>query len=330
MQQKNIKNEASNNGEKVGEEPVSSAIDVPTDLGDVVESLQNTLFGIWESFVEHTPYLLAGLLVLLGTWVLAKVARGFSAKALHRSGLRGSLQELAQRLLTVVIWFAGLMLAAMFWFPGLTPTTALGGLGLMSVAVGFAFQDIFENFFAGVLLLWQFPFEQGDYIECEGITGEVVEVTIRMTKLRLTTGVLVLVPNSILFKNPVNVLTSQPQRRIDILTGVAYGENVANAVKVISDSMNTCATVDQSHPVQVFPKAFGASSIDIEVAWWATATPLGERKSRAEVVTAIKGALDDAGIEIPFPYRTLTLSDPLMARLDGIQGQAGNASGAAD
>lgn len=304
---------AAESGSKSGEK---SLIDAPDSMADVALSLHKTLLSIWESFIQHTPYLLAGLAVLVLTWLVAMILRRISVRAMRRSRMRSSLQELFQRLIIILVWCAGLLLAAMFWFPGLTPTTALGGLGLLSIAVGFAFQDIFENFFAGVLLLWQFPFESGDFIECQGILGKVEEVTIRMTKLRLTTGELVLVPNSVLFKNPVNVLTGQGPRRIDIMTGVAYGENLAAAVAVIETAVKNCSSVSQQNPVQVFPQAFGASSMDIEVAWWADPTPLDIRRSRAEVVIAIKEALDNAGIEIPFPYRTLTFSEPLRTRME--------------
>ena len=291
-------------------------IDTPHSMADVALSLQKTLLGIWQSFIQHTPYLLAGIMVLVLAWLVAMVLRRVSSKAMRRSRMRSSLQELFQRLVSIVVWCAGLLLAAMFWFPGLTPTTALGGLGLLSIAVGFAFQDIFENFFAGVLLLWQFPFESGDFIECQGILGRVEEVTIRMTKLRLTSGELVLVPNSLLFKNPVNVLTGQGTRRIEIMAGVAYGEDLARAVGVIEGAVKSCSSVAQEKPVQVFPQAFGSSSMDIEVAWWTDPTPLDIRSSRAEVVIAIKEALDQAGIEIPFPYRTLTFSEPLRTRME--------------
>ena len=64
-------------------------------------------------------------------------------------------------------------------------------------------------------------------------------------------------------------------------------------------------------PLQIWPAAFGSSSIDIEVTWWTQPKPEDIRRSRGEVVTAIKAALDNAGIEIPFPYRTLTFKEPL-------------------
>jgi len=74
--------------------------------------------------------------------------------------------------------------------------------------------------------------------------------------------------------------------------------------------------------LKIFPRAFGPSSIDIEVAWWTDSTPLAVRRSRGEVITAIKAALDDAGIEIPFPYRTLTFKETLQVK--GLQNQLEN------
>jgi len=199
-------------------------------------------------------------------------------------------------------------------FPGLTPSKALGALGIASVAIGFAFKDIFENFFAGILLLWRFPFEEGDFIKCQDITGQVEDVSIRMTKIRRVSGELAVVPNSMLFKNPVEVITNRNRRRIAIVTGIAYGEDIEHAVSVIGDALNNCKTVDKDEEIQIFPKEFGSSSIDIEVAWWTDPKPVDVRRSRAEVVAAVKKSLDEAAIEIPFPYRTLTFKNPLETR----------------
>jgi small-conductance mechanosensitive channel len=130
-----------------------------------------------------------------------------------------------------------------------------------------------------------------------------------MTQIRVPSGELVVVPNATLFKNPVTVLTSQDTRRVSIVTGVAYGEEVSEAVGVIQEAVQGCPSVDTTRDIQVFPQAFGSSSIDIEVAWWTGSTPLDVRRSRGEIVTAVKAALDRAGIEIPFPYRTLTFKE---------------------
>ncbi|SER68207.1 Small-conductance mechanosensitive channel [Nitrosomonas sp. Nm51] len=308
-------NAASDSGNSLPQPPHkpsdANPIDAPDSVAEVAQTLQETLIHIWKNFLEHTPYLLAGILVLILTWIIANLFSRLGSRLFNFQRLRRSLRDLIIRLIIIGIWIGGLLLAAMFWFPGLTPTTALGGLGIVSIAIGFAFQDIFENFFAGILLLWRFPFENGDFIECQDITGRVEAVNIRMTQIRLTTGELVLVPNSTLFKNPVTVLTNKPYRRVTIIAGIAYDENVSRAVQVIEQAVKKCRTVALSEPVEIFPQAFGASSIDIEVAWWTDNKPVDTRRSRGEIVTAVKQALDEAGIEIPFPYRTLTFKEPL-------------------
>ena len=135
-----------------------------------------------------------------------------------------------------------------------------------------------------------------------------------MTELRRPDGELVVVPNSFLFKNPVFVLTHEKSRRIRIMTGVAYSEDARAALPIIQRAVENCELIIADKGVEVFLNGFGSSSMDIEVTWWSEPTPLGERKSRSEVVGAIKQALDDEGIEIPFPYRTLTFNEPLPVR----------------
>ena len=270
-----------------------------------------TFLEMFKSFVEHIPFLMGAIIVILLTWALGALLRAFGSRVLSNWHKRDSVKELIMRLANIVVWVFGLLLASIILFPGLTPAKALGGLGLVSIAVGLAFKDIFENFFAGILILWRFPFERGDFIECEGLVGKVEKVLLRMSYIRETNGKLTVVPNSFLFKNPVTILTNKPSRRVMLTTGVAYDVDVKNAVDVIFNAVKQCETLTAEKPVQVFPSAFGSSSIDIEVAWWTESTPFGIRKSTGEVVTAIKEALDANGIEIPFPYRTLTFKEPL-------------------
>lgn len=285
--------------------------DVVLSVDEVKLTLFQTIAEMWNSFIAHVPYIVAGALVLCLTWLITSILSSVGTKILGYWHKRESLKDLIIRLLSILIWVLGLLLTAIVIFPGLTPTKALSGLGLVSIAVGLAFKDIFENFFAGILILWRFPIERGDYIECEGVAGKVEEVLVRMTYIRKTSGELVVVPNSLLFKNPVKILTNLEKRRVTITVGVAYGENLAEAVSLIENTVNGCATVLSDEPVQIFPNNFGSSSMDMEVTWWTESKPLDTRTSRAEVVIAIKDALDNAGIEIPFPYRTLTFAEPL-------------------
>jgi len=276
-----------------------------------IEMVQQSLFDLWESFLARLPFLLAGLAVLVLTAVVSKIAQYVFRRLFASQRIKRGLRDLLLQIISVSAWVVGLTVAAVIVFPGMTPAKVLAGLGIGSIALGFAFKDIVENFLAGILILWRFPFDPGDYIRCGDVIGKVEEVTIRMTIVRQTDGELVVVPNAQLFKNAVNVLTSGPLRRVTVICGVAYDEDVDSCRKIIKQAVEACQTVSGDKPVEIFAQEFASSSINFEVTWWCKPTPLDVRTSRDQVVAAVKRALDDAEVEIPFPYQTLTFKQPL-------------------
>ncbi len=284
-------------------------VDTTVDLGSSKEVVQESLDSLWRDFLVRSPLLIAASIVVAITALLAKVLGWLLVKLLGNRNLRTSLKDLVYQLSSIGIWIVGLLTATVVAFPGMTPSKALTVLGLGSIAIGFAFKDIFENFFAGILILWRYPFDRGDFITCDGITGKVEQITIRNTMMRRLDGELVVIPNATLFKNNVDVLTSQPQRRVRITCGIAYDVDVDQAREVIRQAVQSCASVEGIRTVEVFAAEFASSSLNYEVAWWTGSKPIDVRRSRDQVVAAIKRSLDDANIEIPFPYRTLTFKD---------------------
>jgi small conductance mechanosensitive channel len=274
---------------------------------------------IWRQVMEMArdtiallPQIAVALVVLILTWAIAALGRSLVSRTLARTKLRPSLKDLFTLLTSILIWVLGIMIAAVIVFPGLTPASILAGLGIGSVAIGFAFKDVFENFLAGIIILFRREMRMGDHIECEGIEGKVAHIAIRESHIRQTDGQLVIVPNAMLFKNPVYVRTDQKHRRQTVICGVAYDVDVDEARTVMTKAVEGCKTVEQGErPIQVFAQEFADSSINFEITWWAGSTPVEQRRSRDEVVTAVKQALDQAGLEIPFPYRTLTFKEPL-------------------
>ena len=266
--------------------------------------------------IELVPQLIFAVLLLFATWLVAKGIRFLVHRAIG-SRLRPSLRTLFGNLGYLGIWFLGIMGAAIVVFPNMTPAKMLAGIGLGSVAIGFAFKDIFENFLAGIIILFRREMRIGDFVECEGIDGKVEEISIRETHIRQTDSQLVIVPNALLFKSPLTIRTDLSKRRATVVCGIAYGEDVDAAREVIREAVEACKTVDGNYAqVQVFASAFGASSVDFEVAWWTGSQPVDIRRSRDEVIAAIKRGLDESGIEIPFPYRTLTFSGPVPVSSD--------------
>jgi small-conductance mechanosensitive channel len=277
-----------------------------------ISILITQLRDIARSAIEVMPQLIISLVIVLITYAFAKLAKKIARRILIRTKLRQSLINLLTLFSSLGIWIIGIMIAAIVAFPDLTPTKMLAGLGIGSVAIGFAFKDIFENFLAGIIILLRREMRINDFIACEGYEGTVEAIHVRETHIRQTNGELVILPNSMLFKNPLTIRTDIDQRRTTISCGVGYGENIDEARSVIKQAVTSCKTViSDSRPIEIFADEFADSSINFEVSWWTDSKPLSIRQSRDEVVAAVKAALDKAEIEIPFPYRTLTFKQPI-------------------
>ena len=283
---------------------------------DYVGTLTDQLHSMARALVASLPSFAIALVILVLTWIIAKFAARIADALTGKTTLRPSLKNLVDTVVKLVIWIAGFMIALMVVLPGMTPASLIAGLGIGAVAIGFAFQDIFENFLAGVLIMLREKMRIGDIIECEGIKGKVEHITLRETHVRKLSGELTIVPNSILFKNPVEILTDEQMRRHEVVCGVSYDTDLDHAAEVIERSVRSVEGIELDKGVDVFAIEFNSSSVDFKVRWHAGSTPRSMWESQDKVIKAIKRGLDDAGIEIPFPYVTHTFKEkvPLGSR----------------
>ena len=275
----------------------------------MLNTLLDQLNDMGTQFVRLLPQIGIAILIIIVTAIVAKIAVSVADRAIGRTNLRASLRNLVETVVKLGVWILGLLIAMIVVFPGLTVGTLVAGLGIGAVAIGFAFQDIFENFLAGVLIMVREKMRIGDVIECEGLTGKVEHITLRETHVRKLSGEVTIVPNSILFKNPVEILTDQDQRRHDIVVGVSYDTDLDEAAEVIRKSVSALEEIDVEKGIDIFAQEFNSSSVDFLVRWWAGSTPRSGWETKDKVVRAIKRGLDDAGIEIPFPYVTHTFKE---------------------
>jgi small-conductance mechanosensitive channel len=274
-----------------------------------IGTLRGQLEDMGRGFVETLPAFGIALFVILVTWIVARFAVRISDMLVGRTEMRASLKTLVDTLVRLSIWLTGLFVAAVVVIPNLTAASMLAGLGIGAVAIGFAFQDIFENFLAGVLIMVREKMRIGDVIQCQGITGKVEHINMRETHVRKLSGELTVVPNSILFKNPVEILTDEETRRHQVVVGVSYDTNLDHAADVIRRAAESVDVVLASKGVDIFAQEFNASSVDFLVRWWTGSTPRARWESRDKVIRAIKAALDEAHIEIPFPHMTHTFKE---------------------
>jgi len=278
---------------------------------NTLEILIAQLQSMWEGIISLLPSLVIALLFLIFTWIIARFATNIADRLTSRMAMRPSLRELVETLVRIAIWTVGLLIALTILLPDLTPGSLIAGLGVGTVAIGFAFQDIFENFLAGILIMIREKMRIGDYISCEGIEGRVEQIMLRETHVRKLSNELTIVPNSILFKNPVEILTDMEQRRHEVVVGVSYDTDLEEAQNVIRAALESGDIVDDKKPVDIFACEFNSSSIDFKLRWWSGSTQRDMHESRDLVIRAVKRALDDAGIEIPFPYITHTFKEAI-------------------
>lgn len=192
-------------------------------------------------------------------------------------------------------------------------TSLLAGVGILGLALGFAFQDIAANFVSGILMAIRRPFQEGDIIDTGGITGTVQEVNLRSTIIRQFDGQVVFVPNKDVFGSPITNLYGANERRVSVECGVSYDDDLQHAKQVAIEAMMDVPGRDTGRKPVVLYTGFGGSSIDFVVQFWMKNT--GDHgaylQAHSDAIMALKAAFDQAGVEIPFPIRTLDAGDSL-------------------
>ncbi|MEO1186815.1 MAG: mechanosensitive ion channel family protein, partial [Cyanobacteria bacterium J06636_27] len=215
------------------------------------------------------------------------------------------LQFLMAKTASTTTWVIGILLACVIAFPGLSLGDIVATLGLSSVAIGFAFQDIFKNFFAGILILLQQPFRIGDQIIVNDYEGTVDQIDIRTTEIITYTGERVVIPNSTVFTSVVQVRTAFDHRRTDLAVGVDYNTSLSQASDILEQTISQVEGVLNKPAPEIDLVAFGDSSIDFIVRYWTLPQQKKVRHVKTRAILSIKQAFDKADINIPYPIRTL-------------------------
>ena len=182
--------------------------------------------GMVEGFLALLPKIALGIVVFILFVLLAKLAASVVRRSMGQRGAGKALGRLAQ--LGVIL--GGFLISMAIAFPSVKPADVLGILGVGGVAIGFAFRDILQNYFAGIILLWREPFKVGDQIETSnGFVGTIKDIQTRATFITTYDGRRVVIPNSNLFTDSVVVNTAGEHRRSEYDVGIGYGDDIGRA-----------------------------------------------------------------------------------------------------
>lgn len=287
----------------------------PTSPGEFdVRVVWRTIRGLGESLLARAPYIVIGLIVFLAFLVLARIVKRAIRTAGERTRLDVNLADLLGRLAMLVISALGIFVAAVVIFPTFKPGDLITGLGITSVAIGFAFKDILQNFFAGILILWRQPFVVGDQIRSGNYEGTVEEINVRSTRLKTYEGERAVLPNGDVYTNAVLVRTAYDKRRVRFTVGVGYPDSLEQARAAIHRVLKeTDGVLDDPGP-WVYVAELAPSSVNFNVYFWVMSQQANVLAVSDRVATGIKLALDDAGIDMPFPHTVVLFHDQTNTR----------------
>ena len=270
-----------------------------------VDTIKKSVEELVGSAVKIFPALLTSIIIIFLTRFAAQFAQSLAQNIARRTVSSKSLQFLMAKIASTVTWVFGILLACVIAFPGLRLGDIIATLGLSSVAIGFAFQDIFKNFLAGILILLQQPFRIGDQIIVNDYEGTVDQIDIRTTQIITYGGERVVIPNSTVFTSVVQVRTAFDHRRTDLAVGVDYNTSLSQATEILETTISQVQGVLDKPAPEIDLVSFGDSSIDFVVRYWTLPQQKQVRHAKTRAILSIKQAFDKADINIPYPIRTL-------------------------
>lgn len=276
------------------------------DLSQALASLQ----GLVTSFLQHLPYFIIAIIVYVCFHFAARSVRRVIRHFAERRRKHMNAGLVLGRLAEGGIMLVGVLVALVIAVPSFEPAQLIQLLGISGVAIGFAFRDILQNFLAGLLILLTEPFRINDQIIVGSFEGTVEEIETRATTIRTYDGRRVVIPNTNLFTQSVTVNTAFPTRRLQYDIGIGYGDDIAKAKAVITGAITDVHGIMRNPPPEVLVVGLADYTVTLRARWWINPPRRADTmESMSDALHAIKDALTEAGIDLPFPTRQILFHD---------------------
>jgi small conductance mechanosensitive channel len=250
--------------------------------------------------------MIAGILLLF--WLLARMVRRVTTKVIARSKISTSqlLQDMVVKLTGRIVLLLGVIYALSQLGISLGPI--LAGLGIAGFILGFALQETLANFAAGAMILAYRPFDIDDMVETAGIMGKVRDMNLVSTRILTPDFQTLIVPNSKIWGDVIRNVTAQPSRRVDMVFGISYEDEIEKAERVLAEIVAAHDKVLPEPETVIKLHALNDSSVDFIVRPWAKTDDYWD--VYWDITRAVKLRFDQEGISIPYPQRDVHLTTP--------------------
>jgi small conductance mechanosensitive channel len=278
-----------------------------------VDVLSSLLVGwgetLWISLLESGPglffQLILFLLIVFVFYKLANVAQRLTETAIQKPGV--ALSQLLQRMILLIVRNTILVIGVLIALSqmGISLGPLLAGLGVVGFIVGFALQDTLSNFAAGLLILLYRPFDVGDLVEAAGVSGLVSHMSLVNTTILTLDNQTIIVPNGKIWGDVVKNVTAQTIRRVDLVFGISYTDDIPKTEKVLQEIIDAHEPVLKDPAPMIRVHELGESSVNLIVRPWVKTDDYWE--TYWTLTRAVKMRFDEEGISIPFPQRDVHL-----------------------
>ncbi|MCB9882257.1 MAG: mechanosensitive ion channel [Planctomycetes bacterium] len=287
-----------------GTTPETTAPGGPSPLLDVdLTDPRAVATKLQELVIDFAPKVAAAIVILVLGWLFARFFRRVLKKGMQRARVDNTLVSFISNVIyTALLVFVVVSALGKLGVPTNSFVAIIGAAGL---AVGFALQGSLSNFAAGVMIILFRPFRVGDYIEGAGEEGTVDEIQIFQTVLNTIDNRRVIVPNNQLTSASITNYTANPKRRIDLVFGIGYTDDIQKAKDVLRRVIENESRVLKDPEPTIVVGNLGESSVDLYCRPWVKPTEYFGTK--CALLEAVKLAFDEAGISIPFPQRDVHL-----------------------
>lgn len=249
-------------------------------------------------------WLHAGVIVVVAA-AFSQVVRRLTLKAFGQHSDRGAAR-ISARFVAYLIVIAGFVYALNAVHVQIGPL--IGALGIGGIALAFALQDILQNLVAGVILQARRPIRHGDQVQLGDYQGTVLDIDLRTVLIRTFDGLDVYLPNRVVLEGPIVNYTVSPMRRLSLELGVSYSTDLEAAQRCLIEAASSVEAVSAEPTPAAWVTGFGESAVEFEVLFWYQVGAHSFWEVRSEVAVAVRRHLAEAGIEIPFPHRVLSMS----------------------
>ncbi len=268
-----------------------------------METISSYSVQLYDLIMTYGPKLIGAIITLIvGLWVIKIIQRAVKRNFEKRDvdvSLRGFLNSMIGILLKIML------LISVVGMVGVEMTSFIAILGAAGLAVGMALSGTLQNFAGGVMILIFKPFKVGDFIDAQGHTGIVNEIQIFNTILKTPDNKTIIIPNGGLSNSSMTNFSTEPRRRVDFVFGIAYGDDVDKAKKVLLNLINEDERILKDPEPFVAVSELADSSVNLVVRVWAEATNYWG--IYFDLQEKVYKTFDKEGLNIPFPQMDVHL-----------------------